>query len=185
MARRNIHLPVAVESHRGGVQDVAEKGLDCVVGVDLENRYRNLLTARSGKSGVDIAFAIKHGVGDGIQVVGDGDRNLDGVRVADMAIGSSAVRAHGDRTGGCAIGHARYEEIVGTDKDCAFDLAEMHAGPAQLVGTKALSRNSNLPSGQRERRGDGLDVRLAVDVLFSQQTIGDAHEMASATRLEV
>src|ERR1700733_11638341 len=145
MARRNVHLTFAVEGNRGGVHHVAEEWLYVVVRIDLENRHRNLLCSRSGKSHEDVALAIEGGIGDGMKVVGHGDGHMKGVWIADLPIGSDY-----DGAGRRSIWHASHQEIVGADHDGAFDLAEAHAGTTPLVRTQALSDDANLASRQRE-----------------------------------
>ncbi len=77
MARRNIHLAFAVEGNRGGVHHVAEEWLHVIVGIDLEDRDWNFLAARSGKSHIDVAFAVERGIGDRMKIVGDRNRNFN------------------------------------------------------------------------------------------------------------
>ena len=112
MPRRNVHLAFAVEGNRGGVHQVAEKRLYVVVGVDLENRHRNFLPARSGEGHIDVAFAVERGIGNRMKVVGNGDRNLNRMRIADVPVGRLVLH---DRPRRRSLGHAGHQEIVGTD----------------------------------------------------------------------
>ena len=50
---------------------------------------------------------IEGGIGDGMKIVGNGDGDLNRVRVAGLTIG-----VHDDRSRRCAIGNARNHEIV-------------------------------------------------------------------------
>ena len=110
MPRRNVHLAFAVESNRGGVHHFAEKWLNVVVRVDLEDRYRNFLSARSGESHIDVALAIERRIGNGMKVVGDQGRNLNGMCIAEVA-----VSAHYHRSRRRSLGDPGDHEIVGTD----------------------------------------------------------------------
>src|SRR5580692_6351502 len=109
--------------------------------------------------------------------------------VADVSGCARAVCTYSDRPRCRSSGDASHHEIVGTDQHRAFNLAEAHARAAQLVWTQTFSDDANLASGQSEIRRDRLDVRLAVNVLFSQQTVGNTHRFvpagASPTTLEV
>ena len=131
------------------------------------------MPARSRESHKEIAFAVERGIGNGMKVVGDGDRNLNGMGVTDVG---AAVRIHYHRPRRRALGNASHQEIVRTDEHRALDVAKEHAGAAQLRRTQALSHDANLASRQNEARRHRLDVRLAVDVLLPQQAVGDAHE---------
>ena len=130
VARRNVHLTLAVEGNRGGVHQIAEKRLDVVVGVDLENRYGNFLSARSGKRHIEVALPIHRGIGNRMKIVGNRNRNFDGMSVADVAIATNAVRTYHDWPRRRCVGHAGDHEFVGADQHRAFHLAEAHAGPA-------------------------------------------------------
>ena len=188
MARGNVHLAFAVEGNRGGVHQVAEKRLHVVVGVDLEDRYRNFLPARSGESHIDVAFAVERGIGDGMKVVGNRDRNRDvvGLLTCPLAPSSLVLTMTGPEVAPSGTRATRKSSELINDR--AFDVAKVHAGAAQLGRAQALSDDANLASGQSETGCDRLNVRFAVDVLFSQQAVGDAHRFvrgASATWLEV
>ena len=50
-----------------------------------------------------------------------GDRNLDSVRIADVAVGGDD-----DRAGGGSLGNAGDHEAVGADDDRAFEFAELY-----------------------------------------------------------
>ncbi len=92
MARRNIHLSLAVEGDGGRVHHLRDERLHRVIGIDLEDRNRNLLPARPRKCGVDIALRVDRRTGDWMQILGDRDRHLHVMRVAHMPVG-------GDDTG--------------------------------------------------------------------------------------
>src|SRR6266436_974982 len=110
MPRRNVHLAFAVESNRGGVHHFAEKRLDVVVRVDLEDRYRNFLPTGSRESYIEVALAIERGIGDRMKVVGNWDRNLDGMSIAHVP-----VSTHDHRSRRRSLWDASDHEVVGTD----------------------------------------------------------------------
>src|ERR1700751_4318850 len=86
MAGGNVHLAVAIEGDGGWVHQVAEKWLHGVVGIDLEERDRNLLSAAAREGDEDVAFGVDRGVGYRMQVVGDRDRDANLARVADRSV---------------------------------------------------------------------------------------------------
>ena len=172
MARGDVHHAFPVEGNGRGVHHLSDERHHLIVCVDLENRYRNFLAARSGKSYVKIAFMIESGIGDGIDVAGDGGCDFDGVGIADVSVGTDD-----DRSRGGAIGHAGDHEIVGADQDRAFDLAKADAGAAQFGGAQAFADDAHLAAGQSEDGRYRLDVRFAVDGFLAQQTVGNAHEL--------
>src|SRR5271166_5646537 len=93
---------------------------------------------------------------------------------------SGPVRAYDYRSRCGSFWHPRHHKIVGTDQYRAFDLAKTHAGTAQFDGTQAFPNDTDFASGQSETRRHRFDVRFAVDVLLSQQTVRDAHEFVPA-----
>ena len=86
MARRNIHLAFAVKGNRRGIHHVAEKRLHVVIGIDLEDRHRNFLPARSGESHIDVAFAVECGIGNRMKIVGHRHRDFDRMSIADVPV---------------------------------------------------------------------------------------------------
>src|SRR5579864_8793633 len=102
VARRDIHLSLAVEGDGGGVHHVINERLDGVVGIDLKDGDWDLLAAGTRDCGVNVAFGVQRGIGYRVKIFGDGDGDLDGVRVAHVA-----VRGDYDRARGSAFGDAR------------------------------------------------------------------------------
>ncbi len=58
-ARRDVHLSLAVEGDGGGVHHLGDERLHVVVGVDLEDRDGNFLSARAGERDVDVALGVE------------------------------------------------------------------------------------------------------------------------------
>src|SRR5579864_840381 len=102
VARRDIHLSLAIEGDGGGVHHVVNKRLDGVVGIDLKDGDGNLLAAGTRDCGVNVAFGVERGIGYRVKIFGDGDGDLNGVRVANVA-----VRGNYDGARGSAFGDAR------------------------------------------------------------------------------
>ncbi len=175
VARGNIHLVIAVESDGGCIHQVTDEGLDVVAGVNLEDGDGSFLAARSGESDVDVAFAIEGGIGDGMEAVRDRNGDLDGMRIADVSVGTDDNVA-----GSGSVGNAGDDEVVGTDEHRAFHFSEAHAGTAEFVGMEAFAADANFASGQSKGRRNRVDMRFAVDVLLTQETIGYAHELDPA-----
>src|SRR4051812_48577673 len=86
-ARGDVEVAGAIEGHTGGVHHLGDERRHLVIGVDLENGDRYLLSARAGEGGVDVAFAIDGGIRDGMKTIGDGDGDPDVVAIAGGAVG--------------------------------------------------------------------------------------------------
>ena len=78
--------------------------------------------------------------------------------------------------GGGAVGYAGDDEIVGADENGAFDFAEAHAGAAEFGRAQAFADDANFAAGQGKGGGNRVDMRFAVDVLFPEQAIRNAHD---------
>ena len=139
MARGNIHLSLAVEGDGRGVHHLDYEGLDVVIGVDLEDRDRDFLAARTGEGDVEIAFGVERRIGNGVKVLRDGHRDFNGMRIADVAVG----RDH-DGAGGRSFGYARDQKRVGADHNGSLDLAELHFRATQLRRPQAGAGDANL-----------------------------------------
>ena len=172
MTRRDIHLSRAIESDRRGVHHVAEERLDVVVGVDLVDRDLDLLPARSGECHVDIAFGVQSGTCYRMQVFGDRSRNPDLVRITGMTI-----RRDNHRAGRCSRGHARHQEIIGTDEHCALNRTKTHARTPQFLWAQSATDDPYFASGKSGAGTHRLNVRKAIDILFPKQAIRDPHEL--------
>ena len=88
----------------------------------------------AGKGDVDISFGVERGVRDRVEVVGDRNRDLDLVGIADVVIGR-----HHHRAGGCAFGNAGDQELVGTDQHRPLDFSELYTGAAQFGWTQPFT----------------------------------------------
>ena len=157
-------LPFAIERDRGGVHQVREERLDGVVGIDLEERDRNLLAAAPRKRDENVAVGVDGGVGDGVQIVGDGNRD-DHLRVADRTVGGDH-----HRTGGRAFRDAGDHKSVGADDDGAVDLPKLNARAFQFCGAQTAAVDADFATRQGRGGGYALDVRLPVYVFLAQQT---------------
>ena len=146
------------------------EGLDDVVGVDLEDGDGNFLAARSGERDVDVAGGIERGIGDGMKIFGDGDADLDGLRIADVAVGGDD-----DWSGDCAFGDARDEKRVRADDEGSFDFAELDFGTVQVGRAEAGAGDADLASGKSERRHDTFNARRTVHVFLAQDAVGESH----------
>ena len=82
-----------------------------------------------------------------MKIFGDGNGDLHGVRIADVAVGGDD-----DGTGGCAFGNARDQKGVGADDDGSFEVAEFHFGAMQFLRTQAGARDAEFASGKRAMR---------------------------------
>src|SRR5579864_1832194 len=125
VARGNVHLPLTVEGDGGRVHHLDHKRFHGVVGINLEDRDRDFLATGTGECNVEIAFCIQCRIGDRVEIVGNGDGDLDCLRIADVPVGRDD-----DWTGGRTFWYSRYEEAVGADHDRALDLAELYLGAA-------------------------------------------------------
>src|SRR5580704_356359 len=180
-ARGDIQAARAVEGQSGRVHHLVYEGLDRVVGVDAVDGDGNLLAARAGKSGVDVALGVDGGIRHRMQVLGDrrGDAHLS--RIAARAVGGDD-----DLAGSSAVRHAGYDELVGAYDDRALDFAEADAGPAQFARAQAAAHDADLASGHGAHGVNGLDVRLAIHVFcarlaFRHRTTQSSGELGSAT----
>ena len=136
-----------IEGDGRGIHHLGDEGLDVVIGVDFENRDGNFLAARAGKCDVNIAFGIEGGAGHGMKIFSDGNRDLHGVRIADVPVGGDH-----DGTGGCAFGNTRDQKAVGADDDGSFEVAKFHFGAMQFMGTQSGARNAEFASGEGAER---------------------------------
>ena len=68
-------------------------------------------------------------------------------------------------------------KIVGTDDDRALDFAKTHLRPAQLLRPQAAANDADFASGQSGAGLHRLNMRVAIDVLLAQQSVGNSHEL--------
>src|SRR4029077_6083102 len=68
-ARRDVHLPLAVEGNGRWVHQLRYERLHVVVGIDLEDRDWDFLPSRSGERDIDVAFRIDRGIGDRMEIL--------------------------------------------------------------------------------------------------------------------
>src|ERR1700733_13469097 len=106
-----------------------------------------------------------------MKIFGDGHRHFDGMRVADVAIGCDH-----DRAGGSAFGNARDQESLGTDDDRSFKLTEFNFGPLEFLRSQPRTGDAKLAASECQRGSNGIDVRSAVHVLFTEDAVGESHE---------
>src|SRR5690348_2721020 len=144
-SRRDIHLSLVIECNGGGVHHLQHERFDVVVGVDLEDGDWDLLSARSRKRDVNVAFRVEGRIRDGVQILSDRDRNLYRVRVALVSIGGDDHRSgHG------AFWNTRDEKAVGTHHDRSCNVAKLYFGPQQVLRAQPGAVNPNLAPGEGE-----------------------------------
>src|SRR5438309_5469626 len=144
-SRRDIHLSLVIECNGGGVHHLPHERFDVVVGVDLEDGDWDLLSARSRKRGVNVAFRVEGRIGDGMQVLRDSYCDLHRVWVALVSVCSDD---HG--SGHVAFWNTRDQKSVGTHHDRGCNVAEFHFGPQQVLRAQPGAVNPNLAPGKGE-----------------------------------
>src|SRR6184192_3858186 len=107
-----------------------------------------------------------------MQVFGDRSRNPDLVRITGMTI-----RRDNHRAGRCSRGHARHQEIIGTDEHCALNRTKTHARTPQFLWAQSATDDPYFASGKSGAGTHRLNVRKAIDILFPKQAIRDPHEL--------
>src|ERR1051326_6962117 len=71
VARGDVQLSGTIEGDGGGVHHLAEERTHGVVGLDAVDGDGNLLPARAGERGIDVAKRVDGGIGDGMKILGE------------------------------------------------------------------------------------------------------------------
>ncbi len=153
VAAGDVEHALRVERQAGGVHQLVDERLHVEVQIDLVNRHRHLLAARSAEGGVDVAERIDRRVGDRVQVLGDQHADVAGPGFAGLL----AVLDH-QFAGGGAFRHARDDEGIRADDHRRADFADRDARPVRL--REALAANLQLAAGDGGGRSDLCDLRL-------------------------
>src|ERR1051326_1723721 len=167
---RYIERAFIVQSEAGGVHDVGDKGPRRIVQINLVNRYRGLLAARSTERGVYVPKAVHCGVRNRIQVVGDLD--------ADIAVEGSAgliARLDNQLAGRGAFGYTHHHVRVGADHYGRRDIADRHTGTQRSRQT--FPTNLKFSAGDGSRRSDGFNLRSPVGVFPYSHINRDANAL--------
>ena len=125
--------------------------------VDAINGDRDLLAARTGKRGVDVAVGIDGGIRHRMKAVSDGHGDADFTRVAAVSVGSDD-----DASGRGPFGNASHDELLGTDDDGSVDVTEMYRRATHSAGPQAVAEDADLASGQSAVRLDRVNLRIPV-----------------------
>src|ERR1035437_1222214 len=83
-AAGDIQRTLLIEGERGGVHELVDERRQGEVQIDLVDRYRDLLAARSAEGGEDVAERIDRGVGHGMQAVGHQHTDVAGPGIAGL-----------------------------------------------------------------------------------------------------
>src|SRR5690242_13389428 len=97
-----------------------------------------------------------------MQVLGNGDRHFDLMRVAGVPISRDD-----NRTGGSSGRHASNEKFIGAYQNRAFDLAKAHLGATQFWRMQAGTSYTYFSTWQSCARMHGLNSRVTVNVFFA------------------
>ena len=121
------------------------------MGVDAEDAGRRLLAAGAGERRVDEAVAVDGGVGDGVEIVADGDADFTG----PFGAGEGAAFDLDDVVDRF-FGDAGDDVGVRADDERGLHVAEEHAG-VRAVG-EAFAVDADLTAGDGGLRREGLDA---------------------------
>src|ERR1700730_5315507 len=170
-ARGDVHLASTVEGDGSGIGHLRQERLDVVIGIDFVDGHGHLLPARSGESDVNVALGIESRIGHRMQIFGNRSRDFDLVRIARRSI-----RRHDNRSGRSAGRHSGDQKVVRADDHGTLNFSKTHCRATQLRGTQAAADDAHLASRQGGAGKHGLNVRVAIDILLTQQTVGNSHE---------
>src|SRR6266481_5296177 len=173
VTRRDIELAFSVKGKAGRVHQVGDERLYVVIRVNLIDGNGDLLAASAGKRHIHVAFRIERRICNGMKIVRNRLSDFHFVAIADVS-----VTVDGHRAGVRAIGHTRDQEIFRADDDRALDATEIHFRPGELRRLECLTHKSHFTSGKRGGGLDRVNLRIAISVLFAQQSVGDAHEVS-------
>jgi hypothetical protein len=157
VARGDVEESVGVDGEAGGIHHLGDVGLDVVTGVDLIDSDGNFLSACAGEGAVDVSFGVDCGIGDGMEIVGNGQSHADLLRIAAGAVGGDSDGARGR-----AFGDTCDNEFVGADDNTAVNFTEGDARPTKFLWAKMTAEDTDFSAGKSECGFDGLNLRIAV-----------------------
>src|SRR5215472_1252479 len=147
----------AIERQARGIQKRSEKRLYVIVGRNFIQRNGNALTALARKGDENVSGMIDGGIRDGMQIVGNLDRDVYRMRLA-----FAPVRGDLHRAAARALRHARDEPVLAGKGQTRFRFPEAHHRACLPSRNKSSPENGHLPAGNRRRGRNFLNVGNAV-----------------------
>ncbi len=154
MPRRDIEISLRIERYSGGVQNASGEGANLVLGINLKNGNRGLLSALPRKCDVNIAFAVDHWAGNRIHVLGNRNAYRQWHGVAGVSV-NAQLNIAGNR----AVGNMQQHLRAAAHPDRRRVLSDGGRGLAVSFGRQFAAVYFHFAAGQRCQGSDGGDVR--------------------------